>query len=118
MPYELKVNLESGIIELRAYGSTSRDEVIESMGEVKRLSGETGIKRLFVDSRQVDSMPSTIDQFELTRKFPRFLKMAVLIPVETELTATYKFGETVGVDRGVPIRVFISETEAIEWLKS
>ena len=118
MPYELKVNKESEIIELNAFGSISRDDVIESMKKVDRLSEETGIKLLFVDSRQVDAMPSTIDQFELTSKFPRFLKMAVLIPVESELTATYRFGETVGVNRGIPIRVFVSESEAFEWLKS
>ncbi len=118
MPYELKVNKDSGIIELISFGSVSREQVIESMEKVNRLSEETGIKRLFVDSREVDAMPNTIDQFELTSKFPRFLKMAILIPEESELTATYKFGETVGVNRGIPIRVFVSESEAIEWLKS
>jgi hypothetical protein len=44
--------------------------------------------------------------------------MAILIPEESELTETFKFGETVGFNRGIPIRVFVSESEAIEWLKS
>lgn len=118
MPYELKVNKESEIIELRSFGSVSRDQVIESMKKVNHLSEETGIKLLFVDSRQVDAMPSTVDQFELTRMFPSFLKMAILIPVEGELTEAYEFGETVGFNRGIPLRVFVSESEAFEWLKS
>jgi hypothetical protein len=118
MSYELNVNEESGILELRSYGPVSREEIAESMTEIDRLSKETCIKLLFVDSREVDKMPNTIDLFELTSKFPRFLKMAILIPEESELTETFKFGETVGFNRGIPIRVFVSESEAIEWLKS
>jgi len=118
MTYELKVNKEKGILELKSFGSVSGDEIIESMKKVNRLSEETGIVLLFVDSRQVDAMPNTIDLFDLTRKFPRFLRMAILIPVESELTETFKFGETVGFNRGIPLRVFVSEAEALEWLKS
>ena len=118
MTGELKVNRGLEIIELRSYGAVSREEVIESMNKINQLSEETGIKLLLVDSRQVDAMPSTVDQFELTSKFPRFLKMAVLILADAELLETYKFGETVGFNRGIPIRIFVSESEAIEWLKS
>ena len=118
MAHELKVNKKSGIIELRSYGSVTREDVAESMKMVNRLSEETGIRLLFVDSREVDAMPNTTDVFELTSKFPRFLKIGVLITADTELTETYKFGETVGFNRGIPIRVFVSESEAIEWLKS
>lgn len=28
-----------------------------------------------------------------------------------------QFGETVGVNRGIPVRLFSSESEAIDWLK-
>lgn len=118
MPYELKVNEESGILELKSYGPVSGEEITESMIEIQHLSEETGIRLLFVDSREVDKMPNTIDLFELTSRFPRFLKMAILVPADSELMETYKFGETVGVNRGIPLRVFTSASDAIEWLKN
>jgi hypothetical protein len=118
MAYELKVNEETGIIELRSSGSVTREDVIESMKIVNRLSEETGIRLLFVDSRKVDAMPNTTDIFELTSKFPRFLKMAVLISPESKLMEAFKFGETVGFNRGIMVQVFISESEVIQWLKN
>lgn len=117
MPYELNVNRESGIIELRSFGSVSREEVIESMKEIVHLSTEIGIVLLLVDSRQTTAMPNTIDVFDVTSKFPRSIKMAILVSADSELMESYLFGETVGLNRGIPIRVFVSESEALEWLK-
>jgi len=118
MPYELNVNREAGIIELRSFGSVSKAEVIEVMKEVVHLSTEIGIVLLLVDSRQTRAMPNTIDMFDVTSKFPRAIKMAILVSEDNELMESYLFGETVGVNRGIPIRVFVSESEALEWLKS
>ncbi len=118
MPCELNVNREAGIIELRSFGSVSKAEVIEVMKEVVHLSTEIGIVLLLVDSRQTSAMPNTIDMFDVTSKFPRAIKMAILVSEDNELMESYLFGETVGVNRGIPIRVFISESEALEWLKS
>ena len=105
-----------GIITLRPRGSVTPDEVIESLEEVGRVSEETGIERLLVDAGEIDSMPSTIDVFELTSGFPRSLGMAVLVPDRSDLIEKLRFGENVGVNRGVPVRLFDSLREAVEWL--
>jgi len=118
MSYQLTINEENGIIELRPQDSVSSEIVVESMDEVNRLSRETGIELLLVDARNVDSMPSIIDVFELTSGFPRSLKMAVLVPTKGDPAEKLKFGETVGVNRGISVCLFDSESEAIDWLKS
>ncbi len=118
MSYELTVNEEIGIMELQVHDSASREEVAESMETISRLSGETGIELLLVDARNCDSMPSIVDVFELTSKFPHSLKMAVLVPAKRDLVEKLQFGETVGVNRGIPLHLFNSESEAIDWLKS
>lgn len=113
----MTVNEEIGIMELRVNDLATREEVAESMKTISRLSGETGIELLLVDARNCDSMPSIVDVFELTSKFPRSLKMAVLIPEKSKLVKKLQFGETVGINRGIPLRLFDSESEAIGWLK-
>ena len=87
------------------------------MCAIPSLSAETGIKRLLVDARNCDSMPSIVDVFELTSRFPRSLKMAVLIPAKNNVVEKLQFGETVGINRAIPIHLFDSESEAIDWLK-
>ncbi len=116
MSYELTANKEIGIMELRVHDSASKEEVAEAMETVSRLSAETGIEFLLVDARKCDSMPSIVDVFELTSRFPHSLKMAVLLPAKNDIVEKLQFGETVGINRGIPIQLFESETEAIGWL--
>ncbi len=42
--------------------------------------------------------------------------MAVLLPAKNDIVEKLQFGETVGINRGIPIQLFESETEAIDWL--
>ena len=117
MSYKLTANKEIGIMELRVRDSSPKEEVAEAMKMVSRLSAETGIELLLVDARKCDSMPSIVDVFELTSRFSHSMKMAVLLPAKNDVVEKLQFGETVGINRGIPIHLFESESEAIDWLK-
>lgn len=118
MSDEIIVDKEMELIILCPVNSVTSDNVIESMKKVCSLSESTGIMSLLVDAREIDSMPSVVDVFELTRDFPRNLKIAVLLPRKDDPAEKLQFGENVGYNRGIPVRLFKSKSDAVEWLKS
>jgi hypothetical protein len=118
MSDKIVVDKDMGLIILYPVNAVTSDNVIESMKKVCSLSESTGIMSLLVDAREIDSMPSIVDVFELTCDFPRNLKIAVLLPGKDDPAEKLQFGENVGYNRGIPVRLFKSKSDAVEWLKS
>ena len=78
MPEQVGVNREVGIIEVRSYDIVDFSQMAGSIETVKRLFEETGINRVLVDTRGLKELPGTVDMFELTKSFPKYLTIAVL----------------------------------------
>jgi len=84
---------------------------------------EQKVPRILIDARSVTGKPTTMQRFEFAnhvvtlyrqRERARFIRIAVV--GFKPLIDPNRFGETVAVNRGVPLRVTTNITEAIEWL--
>ena len=81
---------------------------------------ELGWKRLLVDASRIDAAMSIIDHFEFTSshtvELPAGLRTAIIHdPAED---TTFKFIETVAVNRGKEMKRFTEEAAALAWLLS
>jgi len=118
MPDKIRVNENLGIIEVKSLGEVSKDDIEQSIAKVREIYNERNIKKILVDTRRQETMPDTLDIFDLFSTFPREFKLALLI-VESQATAEdISFGETVGVNRGVLVKIFYDEEQALQWLET
>jgi len=115
MPENVKINKELGIIEVNSFGEVLKDDIISSFVSVEKISIETEIFKVLVDTREVTSFPKTIDIFSVAAsKVPRGIKFAVIVGD----AKTPKFFETVARNRGFFMQNFRTKDEALKWLLS
>ena len=117
MPETVTHNEELGIIEVHSFDVISKEDISSSANLVKHISKETGIKKVLVNALEIKSMPSVADIFSLYKVFPRNVKIAVLCSKEQPAFKDMVFTETVALTRGISLRLFISKTDAFQWLK-
>jgi len=117
MPETVTYNEELGIIEVHSYGTVSSKDISSSVNLVQHISNETGIKKVLVDTLEVESMPNITSIFNLAKAFPRNVKIAVLCSKEQPAFKDVLFTETAALYQGISIRLFTSQTDAFQWLK-
>ena len=118
MPEQVIVKKDLGIIEILSFEEVVPEQMARSIETVERIYDETGIDKVLVDTRGLEIMPGTVDMFELTKSFPKYLKIAILVRFGGDLRTKLEFGENVAFNRGVTIRMFDFRAEAVEWLQS
>ena len=117
MPQEVIVKKKNGIIEIKSKGQVTFQDVTETLSTVKQINEETGFITVLDDAREETSTLETFEMFEFfSAMFPRFLQFAMLVDEETRTRQIRQFGETVAKNRGHCVKLFISKTEAINWL--
>ena len=115
MPENVKINKELGIIEVNSFGEVSKDDIVSSLVSVDKISIETEISKVLVDTREVTSFPKTLEIFGVAEsKVPRGIKFAVIVG-DAE---TPRFFETVARNRGFQMQNFRTKDEALKWLLS
>lgn len=112
----IKVDEDRGIIEVRSYGKSSREDIARAISEAQQVLADRGFNKILVDTTGQDAMPSTIDIFDLFSKFPREFKTAMVLDRNQKTERDLSFAETVGMNRGVPVRIFYDGELALEWL--
>jgi len=118
MPYELNVNTAEGYVVVEHYGVTNLDESIQVGQAALKLAMEQKLSRIFIDITRIEGKAGIIDLF-LSTKFhaenaPMRPKAAML--GRPDQGPDMEFIETVGLNRGMYIKVFIDRTEALAWL--
>lgn len=116
MPDKIKINEESGIVEIISFGAVSKRDIESSIAKTNQINEEIGINKVLVDTTEQDSMPNTFDIFSLFSQFPRDLRVALLANQDQPTSQEILFSETVAVNRGLTVRVFKSREEALSWL--
>lgn len=116
MPDELHIDEAAGIIKVRSYGVVSRDDIAASMDQIRKAIAEQGIHRVLVDTLEQETMPGTIDVFHLFSTLPKSLRAAIVVRADQSTAKSQKFAETVSQNRGINVRVFHTEEEALAWL--
>lgn len=128
MSMRLDIRPGGDLLEVRATGEFSLEEAQRTFLETMEAVRLHGSKRVLFDGRTLTGTPQTIERFYygefaavkvaqcktgpgsgLTR-FAYVLKEPVLDPE--------RFGETVAVNRGMPVKAFDSLEDAHAWLES
>jgi len=116
MPDSVTHNEELGIIEVHSFNIISTEDVSSTVNIVKHISNETGIKKVLVDTLEVESMPSITSILNLTKTFPRNVKIAILCSKEQPTFKDILFIEKSALYQAISIRLFTSKNDAFQWL--
>jgi len=117
MPDEILVNEAVGIIEILSFGKITRDNIEKSFEKINELYETTGINKILVDTTKQESMPGTLDIFEIFSKIPDKTWIALIKNKHQATWPDIRFSETVAFNRGLyNLRVFDYKSDAIDWL--
>ena len=115
MPDEVRLDAENQLMRVRFGPDSTVENWKSALVQVQRLSEETGIRRVLVDVRKQTDLADTITLFDFGSNLPRSIAFAVLCELHLN---DRRFIENVAITRGITVRDFDSEHNAIEWLKN
>jgi hypothetical protein len=112
---------EEGYWKIVASGELSRDSVWLAHEEVLHLLDETSGVRMVIDLRAVDGRPDMITsilQAELLAHRAQMYTHRIAV-IDLELNRTWVADEVLCLsNRGLPIRFFTGEAEALRWIST
>ena len=111
---EVTIDMESQLMRVQFDSDSTVENWKSALVQVERLSEESGLCRLLVDVRKQTDLADTMTLFDFGSHLPRSIRYAVLCESHLE---EHRFIETVATNRGIDIKDFDSEQNAIEWLK-
>lgn len=114
MPEEVKIDTENELIRVSFDSDSTVEDWKRALVKFEQLSEETGFCRLLVDVRKQTDLANTITLFDFGSHLPRSNAYAVLCELHME---EHRFIENVAANRGITIKDFNSEQDAIEWVK-
>jgi len=121
MDYELEINQDDGFVTARLSGARRPDSLIEAAAEITADCRGWGIFRVLIDVRKMTGELDTLETFDVAgRGIPnrtearRLVRSAILDRAEN--IHRIRFFETVAVNRGLTVKVFDGEADAVRWL--
>lgn len=114
MTEEVTYDPASRLIRIRVWGDDPISDWIVSKQEVMQLHEMHGANRLLVDVREQEVAPALFDILDFGDAWPTTIWLAVLVGKNTPDDVA--FLETVATRRRKSIRIFFSESEALDWL--
>jgi hypothetical protein len=121
MSYTIKV-LESGVLEIVHRGEMTMPEAIASRDEAGAMMKKLGLRLVLADVSRTLYNESTIDLFEFNashyKVFPPGSALASVIPSDPDpgKAASAQFAETVALNRGIIMQIFLNYDQAMNWL--
>lgn len=123
MPFESKVEQKEDYVRITSVGTlASVSEVGEYVNLIRTQAVKHNMKKVLLDERDLMDQQDTLDAYEIsesevatTAALAGIRLSCVCHPVNYELNKTY---ETLLMNRSLIFRVFLTEEEALEWLKT
>jgi hypothetical protein len=119
MAHEIEV-LDSGVVKVTHSGRMTIVEASASRTEAAAIMKELGLVLILADVSQTDHDETTTDLYEFNSShydvFPPRSRLAVVIPPVPEQAASARFAETVALNRGIRMKIFLTCDEALMWL--
>ncbi len=111
------LTIRDDLIVVESFGVVTSEDLSASLREVFEQLKQGGPTRVYVDATRAEEYPDTFPLFEFGTDLAamvRRLKFAVVCTpvVETKM----RFLETVTTNRGLRVKLFPSEAEAMAWL--
>jgi len=120
MAHKIQV-LEDGIVEIVHTGQMSINEATESRTEAAATMAEHDLRLVLADVSATDHSKSTTDLYKFNAShyevFPSFTRLAVVIPPDPDNAKPAEFAQTVAVNRGIMMKIFLDREDAMSWLK-
>jgi hypothetical protein len=123
MPYTIKHDPESDIVEIVFTGPIESDDMIEATTKCTSLQKQTGATRFLVDAGEWDVAASLVDIFDLPDKqywkeeLSRQTRVAVVRPTAASALKAAQFYEITCRNRGWNAKVCSDRQHAVDWLK-
>ena len=116
-----KINiLEEGIVEITHTGRMTIKEATESRNEAAAIMADRGLNLVLADVSDTDHDESTMDLLNFNAShydaFPPRSRLAVVIPPDPAQAESAQFAETVAVNRGIAMKIFLAKDDAMKWL--
>ena len=105
-----------------ATGTRSLETVLAMSKDILKVCVEKRVKKVLMDVRAMEGRLSTLDAYEIPDKhFPKMRDRSVITHLAIidlkEYEGSYRFFETVAVNRGFMVRIFSDVDKALEWLR-
>jgi hypothetical protein len=119
MPYRLSFSQQPGYLHAIVTGLNNKENVMHYLEDVFRECEARGCNRLLIEERLEGPRIGTFDVFQIasggTGRAHGHFKAIAYVDVNAR-GDLMKFAETVAVNRGLPVRVFSSLSDAEQWL--
>lgn len=126
MGMELEFLPAAGFLRVCATGEFALDDANDAIVRIFERAAEVGVRSVLVDCSGLEGAPTTMERFEHSRfaaeRLREYWARGLLgsarfaYVARVPLADREKFGETVAVNRGVDVRSFEREEDAVLWL--
>ena len=120
MSYALTISKKHSYLHARVKGQNSEENVRRYLEEVVQACKDAKCPRLLIEEQLEGPRLGTSSVFEIASEgsFKTIGLFSAIAYVDVRAEGeSMRFTETVAVNRGLPIRVFPTATEAEKWLK-
>jgi len=119
MSYKLTITQKPTYLHAIVSGLNNKENVMSYLGEILRECTARGCPRVLIEERLEGPRLNTMSVFQLasegTIRTRGFFEAIAYVDVNAE-GDLMEFAETVAVNRGLPVVVFSSVSEAEKWL--
>jgi hypothetical protein len=117
--FSLEINESGAYLHAVVKGKNSKENVLKYLREVLRECAVRNYSKVLIEERLEGPRLGTLDVFSVSSegasKALGKLKAMAYVDINAEGNLM-KFAETVAVNRGLPVRVFSTVSEAEKWL--
>lgn len=118
MPYEIRVEEEAGVVEIRAYGEGSREEGMRAFAEGLRLARDVEVHAVLLDILELEFIPSNADASVFSGGLAELGSAGLRIAIVAPPGAAYGVARMVAILTelvGARVTVFESREDAMRW---
>ncbi|MBL4861814.1 MAG: hypothetical protein JKY09_02200 [Crocinitomicaceae bacterium] len=116
MPDNIRIYRDIQLISIKSCGNVSREDILESIEMLSKLFNLKTIDKVMIDTSQQEKIPTISNLYELSKKIPYGLKIAIVSTLTQMSYNNLKFFETTSSNKGKMLKVFKSVEEAELWL--
>ena len=119
MSYKLTITQKPGYLHAVVTGLNNKENVLRYLEELQRECAARGCPRVLIEERLEGPRLNTMGVFQIasdgTARAQGFFEAIAYVDVNAE-GDLMQFAETVAINRGLPVAVFSSVSEAEKWL--
>lgn len=109
----------AGLIVVREYDELTDDEFNDSVSQIREICATTGCDRVLVDATEQVSRTDAVAAFERASSAARALQafaIRIAVVVAPQLFKDHALFQTMSVNRGLKVQLFVDEAGARTWL--